>query len=636
MIQGTVGRRWSWLLLAGLLLALFTSTMRSDALDAGERETTFRMAALSLAWDGDLNYGREDYDRYVRLFGGEPEAVALESSTGGARIGFGRPPVYAVLAAPFVRISPRWGPALLNWLLLAVAAAGSALVLERRVGPWAPAWIAVFVAGTTAFTLLPLPSPGTFRLAASALAWALVVHVMPITDRARRPSQAASHWAPRPSQAASHWVRRLSQAASHWVRRRPRRLPPEAAREPRRPQGRRPLRSAALRWSLVGLLLTLATLASVDGLTLLPALIAAAWLALAQSRREAAFLALAVTAVLTAGASFGTSALARGGFGPVERAVFSPSTGFPAVDFEAEEWRLDPLPAGGAERTRSGPEFRAGGAGPETLLHGVAGRTVGIVPYGVPLVAAAFWGLLAPGWRRTLLLGGLASLAARLVLFPFDLGDESVLRGPGGVGAVLPMFWFLAGRLRLAKIAAVAASSALFLYPLWLRPAAAFGPPPAAEGALHRFLAVETGQRPRAGEPAELFAGGVWLRPVAGRIAPFGESGLLVEGGSVEFLVAWEPAAPASRETDGEVGRPRLRILLEREDTTLEVVGGEVEESRFLPSGRTSVRLLLGAPEARHRMWWSNGSVDLFRLGLTLDGGDDPASTHVLGIGSVP
>lgn len=607
MIQGTVGRRWSWLLLAGLLLALFTSTMRSDAVGAGEREITFRMAALSLAWDGDLNYGRADYDRYVRLFGGEPEAVALESSTGGARIGFARPPAYAVLAAPFVRISPRWGPALLNWLLLAVAAAGSALVLERRIGPWAPAWIAVFVAGTTAFTLLPLSSPGTFRLAASALAWALLVHVMPMGGPSERRDTAGS---PGGAGSSGEGEGRVLGAWAFWPA------------------------SAALRWSLVGLLLTLATVASVDGLSLLPALIAAAWLALAQPRRGVAVLALTVTAVLTAGASFGTSALARGGFGPVERAVFSPSTGFPAVDFEAEEWH--PLPAGGVERTRSGPEFRAGGAGPETLLHGVAGRTVGIVPYGVPLVAAAFWGLLAPGWRRTLLLGGLASLAARLVLFPFDLGDESVLTGPGGIGAVLPMFWFLAGRLRLAKIAAVAASSALFLYPLWLRPAAAFGPPPAAEGALHRFLAVETGQRPRAGEPADLFAGGVWLRPVAGRITPFGESGLLVEGGSAEFLVAWEPAAPASRETDGEVGRPRLRILLEREDTTLEVVGGEVEESRFLPSGRTSVRLLLDPPVARHRMWWSNGSVDLFRLDLTLDGGDDPASQHVLGIGSVP
>ncbi len=580
---GTVARRWSWILLAGLLLALFAATMRSDAVVAGERETTFRMAALSLAWDGDLTYGRSDYDRYVRLFGGEPEAIALESSTGGARIGFARPPAYAVLAAPFVRLSPRRGPALLNWLLLAVAAACSAVVLERRVGPWAPAWIAVFVAGTTAFTVLPLPSPGMLRLATSALAWALVVHVMPAAN-----------------------------------------------------QTRGALRGEAFRWSLVGFLLALATVASVDGLSLLPALVAAAWLALHQSRRGTALLALALGAVLTAGASLGASALARGGFTEVERAVFDPSTGFPAVDFEAEEWHLDAASAQ-AWSARPAPGLRAAaGIGPETLLHAVAGRTVGIAPYCAPLVWAAVGGLFAAGWRRALLLGAVASVAARVVFFPFDLGDESALVGPGGVGAVVPMFWFLAGRLGPARLAAVAASSALFLYPLWLRPAEVVGPSPAPEGALHRFLPVETGQRPRAGEPSDLLAGEVWLRPVAGRVTPFGESGLLIEGGSAEFLVAWEPDVSGGLEAGHEVRRSRLRILLEREETALEVVGGEVEEKRSLPSGRTSVQLLLDPPIARHRMWWSSGSVDLFRLGLTLDGGEDPTSHHVLGIGSVP
>ena len=589
MIHGTVARRWSWILLAGLLLALLVVTMRSDAVVAGERETTFRMAALSLAWEGDLTYGRADYDRYVRLFGAEPEAVALESSTGGARIGFGRPPAYSVLAAPFVRVSPRRGPALLNWLLLAAAAAGSALVLERRIGHWAPVWIAVFVAGTTAFTLLPLPSPGVFRLATSALAWALVVHVIPVADGERRP------------------------------------------------QGRRPLRGEAFRWSLVGFLLALATVASVDGLSLLPALGAAAWLALLQPRRGTAILAVTVAAVLTAGASLGVSALARGGFTAVEGAVFSPSTGFPAVDFEPAEWRPEAEAAARATPAVRGPDLRAvAGIGPETLLHAVAGRTIGIVPYGAPLVWAALWGLFATGWRRALLLGAFASVAARVVFFPFDLGDESALTGPGGVGAVLPMFWFLAGRLGPARLAAVAASSAIFLYPLWLRPVAAYGPSPAPEGALHRFLPAETGQRPRAGEPADLFTGGVWLRPVAGRITPFGESGLLIEGGSAEFLVGWEPEVAGSLEAGGEVRRSRLRILLERQDVALEVVGGEVEESRHLPSGRMSVRLLLDPPVARHRMWWSSGSVDLFRLDLTLDGGEDPTSHRVLGIGSVP
>ncbi|MYA06930.1 MAG: hypothetical protein F4060_15620 [Holophagales bacterium] len=587
--HGTVARRWSWTLLTGLLLALFAVTVRSDAVVAGERETTFRMAALSLAWDGDLTYGRADYDRYVRLFGAEPEAIALETSTGGVRIGFARPPAYAVLAAPFVRVLPRRGPALLNWLLLVVAAAGSALVLERRVGSWAPVWIAVFVAGTTAFTLVPLSSPGMFRLATSALAWALVLHVMPVADGERRP------------------------------------------------QGRRPLRGEALRWSLVGFLLILATVASVDGLSLLPALGAAAWLALLQPRRGIALLSLTVAAVLTAGVSFGTSALARGGAGPVERAVFNPSTGFPAVDFEPAEWRPEAEAAARAAPAGRGPDLRAAaGTRPETLHHATTGRTIGIVPYCVPLVWAALWGLFATGWRRVFLLGALASVAARVVFFPFDLGDESALVGPGGIGAVLPVFWFLAGRLGPARLAAVAASSALFLYPLWLRPGAAYGPQPLPEGALHRFLPAETGQRPRAGEPADLFAGDVWLRPVAGRVTPFGESGILIEGGSAEFLVAWEPDAPGSLEVGREVRRSRLRILLEQEDTVLEVVGGEVEESRPLSSGRTSVRLLLDPPVARHRMWWSSGPVDLFRLGLTLDGGEDPTSHRVLGIGSVP
>jgi len=586
--QVTVVRRWSWILLAGLIFSLLAMAMRSDAIVAGERETTFRMAALSLAWDGDLTYGRADYDRYVRLFGAEPEAIALESSTGGARIGFARPPAYTVLAAPFVRMSPRRGPALLNWLLLALAAAGSALVLERRIGPWAPAWIAVFVGGTTAFTLLPLPSPGMFRLATSALAWALVVHVMPAADGERLP------------------------------------------------QGRRPLRGEAFRWSLAGFLLALASVASADGLSLLPALVAAAWLALRSPRRGVAFLSLVVAAVLTAGTSLGVSALARGGFTAVERAVFDPSTGFPAVDFEAEEWRLDPA-SGRARPVRPAPDLRAAaGIGSETLLHAVAGRTIGIAPYCAPLVWAAVWSLFAAGWRRALLLGAVASVVARLVLFPFDLGDESALVGPGGVGAVLPMFWFLAGGLGPAKIAAVVASSALFLYPLWLRPVAAFGPQPLPEGGLHRFLPEETGQRPRAGEPADLFAGGVWLRPVAGRITPFGESGLLIEGGSAEFLVGWEPAVSGSGGTEGGERRSRLRILLEREDAALEVVGGDVEESSPLPSGRRSVRVLLDTPEARHRMWWSGGSVDLFRLGLILDGGEDPTSHHMLEIGSVP
>ena len=292
--QATV-RRWSWLVLAGLLTALLFFATLTDAHTAGEREVTYLMAAASLAWDGDLSYGREDYDRYVRTWEREPEALALTTTAGSSQIGFGRPLVYAVVAAPFVRLSPRWGPAVLNWLLLVLAAAVSALVLERSVGPWAPAWIALCVAGTTAFTLLPLPSPELLRLAVSAVAWALVVQIMPAARRS----------APR---AVPRTARRAT-----------------GSRRPIETTGR-----AVVRWSLVGCLLALAALASVDGFSLLPALGAAVWLSLLQPRRRLAAVALSMSAVLTVAALFGAAALARGGVGPVEREVFDRASGFPS------------------------------------------------------------------------------------------------------------------------------------------------------------------------------------------------------------------------------------------------------------------------------------------------------------------
>ena len=360
---------------------------------------------------------------------------------------------------------------------------------------------------------------------------------------------------------------------------------------------------------------------------------------------------------------------------PAADSTRSPLARRPAAD----STRVLPARRPAADSTCGLPD----GIDPETALHALAGRTVGIAPYGAPLVAAALWGLLAAGWRRVLLLAALASVAARVVFFPFDLGDESALVGPGGVGAVLPMFWFLAARLGPVRIAVVAASSALFLHPLWLRPVAAMEPSPAPESVLHRLLPAETGQRPRAGEPADLFVGDVWLRPVAGGMTPFGESGLLIEGDSAEFLVAWRPAAAAGnaqvraldperrpaaveagdaqaraldperrpaaveagdaqaralgpeRRSDGGAGRPGRRVVLEHDAAGLAVAGGAVEETRPLPSGRTSVRLLLDPPEARHRAWWSTGRrVELHRLRLTLDDGGAPFALHLVRIGS--
>ena len=607
--QATV-RRWSWLVLAGLLTALLFFATLTDAHTAGEREVTYLMAAASLAWDGDLSYGREDYDRYVRTWEREPEALALTTTAGSSQIGFGRPPVYAVVAAPFVRLSPRWGPAVLNWLLLVLAAAVSALVLERSVGPWAPAWIALCVAGTTAFTLLPLPSPELLRLAVSAVAWALVVQIMPAARRSAR-------------RAVPRTARRAT-----------------GSRRPIETTGR-----AVVRWSLVGCLLALAALASVDGFSLLPALGAAVWLSLLQPRRRLAAVALSMSAVLTVAALFGAAALARGGVGPVEREVFDRASGFPAVDFEVEEWgrtdgpRRDGLRAGGGPPDRPQFDVRAAeGLRLGTLHYALVGRTVGFLPYCAPLVWAAFLGLAAGGWRRVLLVAAVGSFAARALLFPFDLGDESTTLGPGGIGALLPMFWFLVARLSLTRILGVAVSAALVLYPLWLQPDAALRPAPPPAGLLKPLLPQETTQRLQPAGSPDLFVGDLWLRPIAGRIAPFGEEGLVLgtaERGSedprhTEFLIAWEDGSASGPGGEAPPRPARLEVILEG-STRLEVVGAELEERRALPSGRTAVGLRLAAPVARHRLWWSREPVGLHRLRLTLGSADDaPNAVHRL------
>ena len=614
MSHRETARRWSWLVLAGLLAALLFFATLTDARTAGEREVTYLMAAASLAWDGDLSYDREDYDRYVRTWEREPEAVALEITAGSSKIGFGRPAVYAVVAAPFVRISPRWGPAVLNWLLLAFAAAASALVLERSVGSWAPAWIALCVAGTTAFTPLPLPSPELFRLAVSALAWALVVQIMPAARRSAGPA--------------------------------------DGSRRPVETTGR-----TVLRWSLVGCLLALAVGASVDGVSLLPALGAAVWLSLLRPRRWLGAVALSVVALLTFAALFGAAALARGGTGPVEHEVFDRATGFPAVDFEVEEWsrtagpRRSGLDLDAGDERRGG--FRAAGAAPDrpqfdvraaeglrlrTLLYALVGRTVGFLPYCAPLVWAAFWGLAAGGWRRVLLVAAVGSVAARALLFPFDLGDERAALGPGGVGALLPMFWFLVARLSRTRILAVVVSAGLVLYPLWLQPGAALRPGPPPAGVLSPFLPQETTQRLQPAGSPDLFVGGLWLRPIAGSIAPFGEESLVVgttERGSedprhIEFLVAWEDGSAGGSGREVPLRPARLEVVLEG-SRLLEVVGAEVEDRLTLPLRRTAVDLRLAAPVARHRLWWSEEPVALHRLRLTLGSADDvPKSVHRL------
>jgi hypothetical protein len=108
--------------LAALLLALVGA-----ALAPAERpfaikgdEATYVAMALSVAYDHDLRYTPIDLHRFEEMFGTGPVGIFLQKtkppSTPG--LAFGKPFVYAVVAAPFVRAAGLRGLVFLNLLLL--------------------------------------------------------------------------------------------------------------------------------------------------------------------------------------------------------------------------------------------------------------------------------------------------------------------------------------------------------------------------------------------------------------------------------------------------------------------------------------------------------------------------------------
>ena len=108
--------------LAALLLALVGA-----ALAPAERpfaikgdEATYVAMALSVAYDHDLRYTAVDLHRFEQMFGTGPVGIFLlrtqpPSSPG---LAFGKPFVYPVIAAPFIRLGGLRGLLFLNLLLL--------------------------------------------------------------------------------------------------------------------------------------------------------------------------------------------------------------------------------------------------------------------------------------------------------------------------------------------------------------------------------------------------------------------------------------------------------------------------------------------------------------------------------------
>ena len=160
------------LLLAATLAGALTFDRRSWPGLVGD-EATYLMQAQSLAWDFDLRYSRRDYDRFVEQWGVKPDGLILQSGDGGRTLVYAKPAAYALWIAPFLRLSPTRGAAIANALLLALAAVLAARTLERRLGPAAPLWVAVWIFASVAFAYVFWAHADLFLMSLVAIALAL-------------------------------------------------------------------------------------------------------------------------------------------------------------------------------------------------------------------------------------------------------------------------------------------------------------------------------------------------------------------------------------------------------------------------------------------------------------------------------
>jgi hypothetical protein len=125
--------------LVALLLALLGAALapveRPFAIKGDE--ATYVAMALSVAYDHDLRYTAVDLHRFEEMFGTGPVGIFLQRTKPPSSPGlaFGKPFVYAVVAAPFVRVAGLRGLLFLNLLLMAVIVWMAWMFAATRMGP---------------------------------------------------------------------------------------------------------------------------------------------------------------------------------------------------------------------------------------------------------------------------------------------------------------------------------------------------------------------------------------------------------------------------------------------------------------------------------------------------------------------
>ncbi|MEA2690788.1 MAG: hypothetical protein QOJ16_175 [Acidobacteriota bacterium] len=575
-----IGETLSWGLLAALLLATLWAALRFDR--AGRPslvgdEATYAMQAASLAWDGDLAYSRADYERFVRQWGGKPDGLVLQSRDQGRHITYGKPFLYALAIAPFVRFAPVRGALVGNALFLAAAALLAARTLRQRLGGAAPFWVAVLVFGSVSFAYVYWVHADIFLFAAMAAGLALV------------------YWEDRPGEAPPAEIYEEEETAPRW--------------------------RFLLRWAVAGALLAIPGAFRPFYLALLlPAALAAlsGW----RRRRTAlvtlfALVAGALGLLLLTGLVQWHAGGAFSGYGG-ERQGFYPRTGYPDVDFPASGWEASVRRWGNTSWTQEGAidPYLDGHLWAWNALYFVFGRNIGVLPYFLPL-ALGFFAFSGRRGRWALPLAILLAAGGFLLVRPFNFYG-----GGGAIGnryflPLYPALWFLAARpLRAWTASALAAVTgalaAPFLLPLWQHPTAfPIGP----DGRYRHVSEVAVRNLPYETTQSHIPGGqdsahdGLWVKLLNDNMGRIGEAESLMGDAVGEVLV----------------GSPeRLRGLLvvcdPRAPTRLESGGQTLRPSLLRPNGTVVFAIDLGKPKAVHPMWWTREPYYLYQVDLRLPG----------------
>ncbi len=571
---------WEWLgrsVLWGLLIATLVGACRLDREHrplVGD-EATFAVQAESLAFDFDLRYTRADYDRFVRLWQRPPDGLILQTTDAGRTLTYGKPALYAMAIAPFVRLSPLRGAQIANVLFLMLAAWAVCRALRPVLGSATPWWVACWIFASVSFTYAFWEHADLFAMSATAVAFALVYGAAERT------------------------------------------LPADTA----------PRLRGLWPYALAGVLLAVVGATRVFYLALLLPL----WLAVPAAGRARRRAALLLGVVLLLAAS-GLGRLAAGGdwsgYGG-ERRGFYPRTGYPEVDFPASAWPQMLVKLGNTSWTQEGaiPWNRSVRLWFWDGWYFVFGRDVGLLPYFLPILLGAL--AYRPDRGRWAIPLAVAVAAAGFVL----VRPHNFFGGVGAIGnryflPLYPALWFLAARPLRARVAvAVAVLAAPFLWPLWsspsLFPVGDDGHFTFVSKTAEALLPFETSLSHIPGGQ-DVATQGLWLRFVNRSAGRDGGTFWLRAGEEGELLVG----SPAPLD--------RLRIDFRPVHPASLVVagGGRLVSGSGSPDGEFVVEF--ARPSASHPMWWTSDNYYLYRLRLEVPAGTAPAPDGKVGFRLLP